>query len=191
MNTMHAKSKIEKLMAVATHPTTNQNEAQNAYNMAKKVAEKYKVLSWFFLTYEVSNQKVEEKQVKITNVYDLSGAFRWEGVVHIIYRVFQKEFKMHAESMAKRTCYYKGITIDCSELEYQFICKAYKFILKNLNRYCKDIGNFSCNSNDSFCYYLKNGFYGKYEEGMNKYNSEAYLAGQALRREYEEFKKGC
>lgn len=191
MNTMYAKSKIEKLMAVATHPTTNQNEVQNVYNMAKKVAEKYKVLSWFFLTYEVGNQKVEEKQIKITNMYDLSGAFRWEGVVNILYRVFYTEFKIHAESRAKRTCYYKGVTVDCSELEYQFICKAYKFILKNLNRYCKSIGNFSCSSNISFCYYLKKGFYGYKEEGMSKYSSEAYLAGKALRREYKEFKKGC
>lgn len=101
MNTMYAKSKIEKLMAVATHTTTNQNEAQNAYNMAKKVAEKYKVLSWFFLTYEVGNQKVEEKQVKITNVYDLSDTFHWEGVVNILYRVFYTEFEMYYEKVAK------------------------------------------------------------------------------------------
>ena len=102
MNTMYAKSKIEKLMAVATHPITNQNEAQNAYNMAKKVAEKYKVLSWFFLTYEAGNQKVEEKQVKITNVYDISGTFRWEGVVNILYRVFYTEFEMYYEKVAKK-----------------------------------------------------------------------------------------
>lgn len=191
MNTMYAKSKIEKLMAVATHTTTNQNEAQNAYNMAKKVAEKYKVLSWFFLTYEVGNQKVEEKQVKITNVYDLSDTFRWEGVVNILYRVFYTEFEMYYEKVAERTTYFKGVTIKCTEQEYQFICKAYKFILKNLNRYCKSIGNFSYSSNISFCYYLKKGFYGYNEEGMSKYSSEAYLAGQALRREYEEFKKGC
>ena len=51
MNTTYAKSKIEKLMAINTCKTANQNEAQTAFDMARKVAEKYKVLTWFYLTY--------------------------------------------------------------------------------------------------------------------------------------------
>ena len=135
MNTTYAKSKIEKLMAINTCKTANQNEAQTAFDMARKVAEKYKVLTWFYLTYVNPVNIPSEPEVKvepkvIRNEYDLCEEFRWPDICNVLFDLFRDEFASYLCQYSSRNGDYKHVYFTLSDDEFEFMKKAYKFVLK-------------------------------------------------------------
>ena len=135
MNTTYAKSKIEKLMAINTCKTANQNEAQTAFDMARKVAEKYKVLTWFYLTYVNPVNIPSEPEVKvepkvIRNEYDLCEEFRWSDICNVLFDLFRDEFASYLCQYSSRNGDYKHVYFTLSDDEFEFMKKAYKFVLK-------------------------------------------------------------
>lgn len=194
MNTTFAKAKIEKLMAVALHPTTNQNEAQNAYELAKKVAEKYKVLTWFFLTYQTS-QEVTTK-VRTTSKYILTELFKWTGVLNnlcfILDNAPDKQFEFRRYDYSKRSNNFRSIYMEATEEEFQLFKRAYEFVLANEKKFYKMVGNSSVNSHYTFSGYLNMGFAGEHSSARqdSKVVDFAYRTGEKLRVMYEEARKG-
>ena len=69
--------------------------------------------------------------------------------------------------------------------------KAYKFVLKAKNRFCKETNAHDRKQHILFKYTFKDGFY----DTEAKYNSQAFInareSGFKLRKMYEEFKMGC
>lgn len=196
MNTTYAKSKIEKLMAINTCKTANQNEAQSAFNMARKVAEKYGVLTWFYLTYVNPVNIPSEHEVKvepkvIRNEYDICEEFRWSDICNVIFDLFENEFDFRTCEYSSRNGDYKHIYVSLSDDEFEFMKKVYKFVLKAKNRFCKENNAHDRKHHILFKYTFKTGFYGT----EAKYVSQAFInareSGFKLRKMYEEFKMGC
>lgn len=196
MNTTYAKSKIEKLMAINTCKTANQNEVQTAFDMARKVAEKYKVLTWFYLTYVNPVNIPSEPEVKvepkvIRNEYDLCEEFRWPDICNVLFDLFGDEFASYLCQYSSRNGDYKHVYFTLSDDEFEFMKKAYKFVLKAKNRFCKETNAHDRKQHILFKYTFKDGFY----DTEAKYNSQAFInareSGFKLRKMYEEFKMGC
>ena len=194
MNTTFAKAKIEKLMAVALHPTTNQNEAQNAYELAKKVAEKYKVLTWFFLTYQTSKEVTTK--VRTTGTYILTELFKWTGVINNLCSMLDiapyKQFKFWRYNYSKRSNNFRNIHMEATEEEFQFFKRAYEFVLANEKKFYKMVGSSSVNSHYTFSDYMNMGFAGEHSSAQrdSKVVDFAYSIGEKLKVMYEEARKG-
>lgn len=191
---MYAKNKIEKLMAVANHPTTNENEAQSAYNMAKKVAEKYKVLTWFFLTYESKKDGMKEN-IKKQFSYDLTATFRWIDITNTVYKLLKEAgFTFETHGLTKRSLYYSKIILIGTEKQFEFSKVLYNKVLKAKNRYCRMVENHSMSAHKTFSYLAWCGFCGinTTEKKMDaSYSSMfAYNFGIQMRKLYEEESKG-
>lgn len=181
MNTQYAKQKIEKLMAVANHPNTNLNEAANARNMAKKVAEKYGVLTWFYLTYE----RVVNK-VKVDN-YTLNDRFRWIDITNTIYILFSKKFRIHVSDKTRRTGYYNSVILEGTDKQVEFLDEVYKILLKAKNQFkkgCESKGA-SCHRDFEFAVMLgfSNSKEADYKSDLYK---NAYNTGKLIRNMFEE-----
>lgn len=190
MNTTYAKAKIEKIMARALHPTTDKNEAQVSYEMAKKVAEKYKVLTWFYLTYEaniVNQHKEEKKPIVIKNWYNLSNSFRWDDITNTLVRTILQDEKMcnlfNLGKISKRTGLFKEILFYGTEEQFNFLSNAYKFVLKKKNHFCKEAGNHSATYHTLF----ETAFIEGFIHGSNcKYESIAFINAYNAGKEFNE-----
>lgn len=190
MNTMYAKSKIEKLMAIANHPTTNPNEASSAREMAKKVAEKYGVFTWFFLTY-INNNKQEKQEVNFD--YYLNEKFRWIDITNTLFNCFSKSSigkQFHGTYYNVRSNRYKVIKFSGTEKQYKFLEEAYKFILKNKNKFCKAINNHSSQGHKMFEEIFVKGFLFENIAYDSMDFVEAYSAGSELRKMFVKAKEG-
>ena len=188
MNTQYAKQKVEKLMAIANHPTTNPNEASSAREMAKKVAEKYGVLTWFFLTY-INNK--QEKQV-VNFDYYLNEKFRWIDITNTLFNCFIKSSigkQFHGLYYSVRTNRYKVIKFTGTEKQFEFLGEAYKFILKNKNKFCKEINNHSSQGHSIFEAAFVKGFLFENADCFNTAFVEAYSAGSELRKMFVKAKE--
>lgn len=188
MNTQYAKQKIEKLMAIANHPNTNPNEASSAREMAKKVAEKYGVLTWFFLTY-INNK--QEKQV-VNFDYYLNEKFRWIDITNTLFNCFVKTNigkQFHGTYYRVRTNRYKVIKFSGTEKQYKFLEEAYKFILKNKNKFCKEINNHSSQGHSIFEAAFVKGFLFENHNFNSNAFIEAYNAGSELRKMFAKAKE--
>lgn len=180
MNTMYAKSKIEKLMAVANHPNTNENEAQSAYNMAKKVAEKYKVLTWFFLTYD--NSVVKNK----VDQYILNDRYRWVDLTNTIYDLFFAEFDIQGYTLiSRKSNYYANIILNGTEKQVEFLDEVYKILLKAKNQFKKGFKSKGIDCHHFFTCIVVNGFHGDPIEKDNELIAKAYDTGKLIRDMYD------
>ena len=192
MNTTFAKAKIEKLMAVALHPTTNPNEAQNAYELAKKVAEKYKVLTWFFLTYQTS-QEVTTK-VRTTNKYILTELFKWTGVLNnlcfILDKDPDKQFEFRRYDYSKRSNNFRSIYMEATEEEFQFFKRAYEFALASEKKFYKKVGKHDKEAHNTFAFFFECGFKGSKCLSAKDSANYAYNCGMKLREELNKAKAG-
>lgn len=181
MNTQYAKQKIEKLMAVANHPNTNLNEAANARDMAKKVAEKYGVLTWFFLTYEKVVTKVKMDQ------YILSDRYRWIDITNTIYQMFACKFDIHGYTkISKKSGYYANIILDGTEKQVEFLDQVYKIILKAKNQFKKEFESKGIACHMTFTYTLIKGFEGEEMNYESECFKEVYKVGKLIRNMFEE-----
>lgn len=185
MNTTYAKQKVEKLMAVANHPNTNPNEAKVAYNMAKKVSEKYKVFTWFAQTYPLNTKPV----VKITKkFYTLSEFFRWTDIINTMCATLGKDMHFSYFGFSKRSGYYKNIVFHGTEDEFKFLQFAYDYILKAKNKFCKGWG--ANNKNAHMCF--THLFLGGYDETDIPHSGPtfgaAYNAGKEFHQYYKNFR---
>ena len=188
MNTQYAKQKIEKLMAIVNHPTTNPNEASSAREMARKVAEKYGVLTWFFLTY-INNK--QEKQV-VNFDYYLNEKFRWIDITNTLFNCFSKTSigkQFHGSYYSVRTGRYKVIKFTGTEKQFEFLGEAYKFILKNKNKFCKEINNHSSQGHSIFEAAFVKGFLLENHDFNSNAFIEAYNAGSELRKMFVKAKE--
>lgn len=181
MNTQYAKQKIDKLMAVANHPTTNPNEAANARDMAKKVAEKYGVLTWFFLTYEKVVTKVKMDQ------YILSDRYRWIDLTNTIYQMFACKLDIHGYTkISKKSGYYANIILNGTEKQVEFLDQVYKIILKAKNQFKKGFNNKGVTCHSTFTYILIQGFEGEKANYESDAFSHVYETGKLIRNMFEE-----
>lgn len=189
MNTQYAKQKVEKLMAIANHPTTNPNEASSAREMAKKVAEKYGVLTWFFLTY-INNNKQEKQEVWFD--YYLNEKFRWIDITNTLFNCFVKTNigkQFHGTYYNVRSNRYKVIKFSGTEKQYKFLEEAYKLILKNKNKFCKAVNNHSSQCHRTFEEFFIKGFLFENAKYDNMAFVEAYNAGSELRKMFVKAKE--
>ena len=194
MNTQYAKQKVEKLMAVANHPNTNENEAQSAYNMDKKVAEKYGVLTWFFLTYESKKDGMKEN-IRKQFSYDLTATFRWIDITNTVYELLKEAgFTFETHGLTKRSLYYSKIILIGTEKQFEFSKVLYNKVLKAKNRYCRMIENHSMSAHKTFSDLAWCGFCGidiAAKKMDTSYSSMfAYNFGIEMRKLYEEESKG-
>lgn len=180
MNTQYAKQKVEKLMAVANHPTTNPNEAANARDMAKKVAEKYGVLTWFYLTYE----KVVNK-VKVDN-YTLNDRFRWIDLTNTLYALFGGKFRFHVYGQTRKTGYWNTVILEGTEKQVEFLDEIYKIILKSKNQFKKGCESKGASCHRDFTFAVCQGFCGEPVDYKSDLYKNAYNTGKLIRSMYEE-----
>lgn len=188
MNTQYAKQKVEKLMAIANHPNTNPNEASSAKEMAKKVAEKYGVLTWFFLTY-INNK--QEKQV-VNFDYYLNEKFRWIDITNTLFNCFVKTNigkQLHGSYYSVRTNRYKVIKFTGTEEQFKFLSGTYKFILKSKNKFCKAINNHSSQGHKMFEEIFIKGFLFENTDYDSMAFVEAYNDGSELRKMFVKAKE--
>lgn len=185
MNTTYAKQKVEKLMAVANHPNTNPNEAKVAYNMAKKVAEKYKVFTWFAQTYPLNTKPTVEVTKKF---YKLSELFRWTDIIHTMCGALANDMHFSYFGYSKRSGYYKNIVFNGTEDEFKFLEFAYDFILKSKNKYCKEYGMHNKAAHNDFTKLFILGYDAENFVPIWNYEMEAYKAGQELHQYYKNFR---
>lgn len=84
MNTQYAKEKINKLMALATNSGATKDEAATAFEMAKKIAEKYGVNAWF---YKVHCNVTKAPEQNVINAYTFSkdNGYKWTGILNWIF----------------------------------------------------------------------------------------------------------
>ena len=189
MNTQYAKQKVEKLMAIANHPNTNPNEASSAKEMAKKVAEKYGVLTWFFSTY-INNNK-QEKQV-VNFDYYLNEKFRWIDITNTLFNCFIKSSigkQFHGTYYNVRTNRYKVIKFTGTEKQFKFLSETYKLILKSKNKFCKAINNHSSQGHKMFEEIFIKGFLFENTAYDSMAFVDAYSAGSELRKMFAKAKE--